>query len=127
MSTFDFPGWNPLIDIRKYATQVGQLVSMTRDGFGDAVTSAPTTICLLVYQERDKQDQTNPALTRVIRHMAVIASTITVNKHDHIQSVVDRFGEAVLTNARVKEVIQYGHWRHRQRFQAVELDLDLDG
>ena len=120
-------GRRPLIDIRKYATQTGQLVSVTRDGFGDVDVTTITTISLLVYQERERQDQTNPTLTPAVRHMAVFASSIAVSEHDHLQSVVDREGATVLANARVKQIIQFGHWRYAQRFQAVELDVDLDG
>ena len=126
MANFPFQG---LIrrGIAKYVTQVGQLRYSAFDEYGDTqVTTISTTSCL-VYTEREEQDQTVPAVTGKIKYFAVIGDiTSQIRKGDMLTNVIDKFGNSVISDARIVEIIDFDHWRHGRRFRQLRLDLDLD-
>lgn len=116
-----------LIQFENYATQVGQYVTMGRSAWGDVSETSVTTINLLLYQEEDSQDQTNPNVTGGVRHFAIVSKDLTVQTGDHIRQVVNHLGVTVLVEARVLLVNDYHMWRHGNKFRRVQLDLDLSG
>lgn len=119
-----------LIQNQKYLTQVAQLRSVSRTSFGDVSTiSSVATVSCLIYIEGSGQSQTNPAISNPIRHQLLLPYTLraTTKLHDHISQVTDRFGVVVLADARISKIIDYNHWRYRERFFQCELDLELDG
>jgi hypothetical protein len=118
---------NPgLIQNDHYFTQVGQLQAMTTTDFGDrTAASSVTTIQCLIYQEKEEESQTLPAVGKLIDHFACIPSSVSVSRGDQLQSVVDVNGSTVLTAARVVKVTEYNHWRYGSRFVKLDLDLDL--
>lgn len=122
------PRFNPLIRNEKYLTQLGQLKTMTRTVTGDAVVTATNTVTCLVYMEEDEQDQTNPAITLLNRHHAILPFSVraTTKVHDHLATVTDRFGNVVLLDSRIVKIVDYNHWRHEPRFFVAQLDVDLD-
>jgi hypothetical protein len=99
-----------LIQIDRFATQVGQLRAMASTTYGDHVPTSVTTINLLVYQESNEERQTNPIRTEGARHAAVLDKDITVSINDHITNVVDKFGNVVLADARVADMMDFHHW-----------------
>lgn len=117
--------WNGLIKFEKYATQVGQLRTMSRSGYGDSVQTAVTTINLLVYQEEEKQQQATPNVTQLVRHFAIIPKDSVVSTGDQLKDVVNHLGEPVLSDARILLVNDYNSWKYGNKFQRVQLDLDL--
>lgn len=114
-----------LIDATKYITQVGQLRTMSRNNFGDVSETSVVTVSCLVYQEEDEQDQTNPAVTGKVRHFAILPKTATPQTGDHLSAVVDRFGNEILSDARILLVNDYHTWRYGRKFFRVTLDVDL--
>jgi len=116
-----------LIKVDKYVTMTGQLRSMVRGEFGDTTVTTVTTVKCLVYQDSDKQDQTNPTITRVGKHFAIVKTDVTVKLHDHLSLVVNKFGESILGDARITNLTAFGSWRRKVRFYKLDLELELDG
>lgn len=114
-----------LIKFSTYATQVGQLRTMGRSAFGDVSETSITTVNLLVYFEEDEQRQTSPNVTPLTRHFAILPTSATVNTGDHLKDVVDKNGNAVLSDARILLVDDYNSHRYGSRFKRVQLDLGL--
>ena len=114
-----------LIQNDKYFTQVGVLTHMGRSSFGDNTIVSTETVKLLVYQESNREVQSTPEIGKRIEHFACIPTSVTVQDGDQLSNVVDRFGSAVLTAARIVKVTEYGDFRHGSRFRKLDLDLDL--
>ena len=120
---------NPLIQNSTYLTQFGQLRQFTRDEYGDLSQTSVTTVACLVYLEGDEQSQTNPVMTNVIEHRLVLPYSVrsVTTLKTHISQVTDKFGNVVLSDARIDKIIDYNHWRYAPRFFVCNLDLELDG
>jgi len=116
-----------LINIDKYTTMTGQLRSMSRDEFGDSVVTTITTVKCLVYQDSDQQRQTNPTITDLNKHFALIPTGTTIKLHDHLSVVINRFNEIIISDARVTKITNFGSWRRKVRFRKLDLELQLDG
>ena len=105
----------------------GQLRSMGRNGYGDSVVTTVATVKCLVYQDTDEQRMTNPVITNLNKHFALIPTGITIKLHDHLSVVVNQFGESIIDDARVTNITNFGSWRRKIRFRKLELKLELDG
>ncbi len=116
-----------LININKYVTMTGQLRSMARNDHGDTVVTTITTIKCLVYQDTDQQDMTNPIITDLNKHFALIPFGVTIKLHDHLSVVVNKFGESIIDDARITKQTNFGSWRRKVRFTKLDLELELDG
>ena len=120
-----------LINIKKYVTMTGQLRSMARDGRGDTVVTTISTVKCLVYQDSDQQRMTNPVITDLNKHFALIATGVpkgvTIKLHDHLSVVVNKFGESIIVDARITKITNWGSWRRKVRFRKLDLELQLDG
>ena len=116
-----------LININKYVTMIGQLRSMGRGSHGDADVTSITTVKCLVYQDSDQQRMTNPAITDLNKHFAIVPTSVVLKLHDHLSVVVNKFGESIIDDARVTKVTAFGSWRRKVRFFKLDLELELDG
>lgn len=123
------PQVNPtlLINIKKYVTMTGQLRSMARNSHGDTVVTTITTVKCLVYQDSDQQRMTNPTITDLNKHFALIPTGVTIKLHDHLSVVVNQFGESIVDDARITKITNWGSWRRKVRFRKLDLELQLDG
>lgn len=122
---------SPLIRNKKYLTQTAQLKHVTRQAglYGDtSITSISTVKCLL-YTERSEQDPTNPVMTDLVMHKLILDYNVRsiTDKQTHVAEVVDKFGNVVLTDARITKLVDYNHWKYKPRFFVCDLDLDMDG
>lgn len=116
-----------LININKYVTMTGQLRSMARNEYGDTTVTTITTVKCLVYQDSDQQRMTNPVITDLNKHFALIPTGVTIKLHDHLSVVLNRFGETVIDDARIAKITNFGSWRRKIRFRKLDLELQLDG
>lgn len=120
---------NPTILCEDYLTQVGQLRFVTRDAFGDTSISSVQTVSCYVYTEEDEQRSTNPTMTRGIRHNALLPYSVRGNTQTgvHLSSVVDPYGNTVLNDARIVDILDYNQWSQRPTFFHCILGLEMDG
>lgn len=116
-----------LIKIKKYVTMTGQLRSVARNSHGDTVITTVTTIKCLVYQDSDQQRMTNPVVTNLNQHFAIVPIGVTIKLHDHLSVVVNKFGQQILTDARITKITGFSSWRRKVAFKKLDLDLALDG
>jgi hypothetical protein len=120
-----------LINVKKYVTMTGQLRSMARNPTGDTVVTTVTTIKCLVYQDSDEQRTTNPTITDLDKHFAIVQTAIplgvVIKLHDHLSVVVNQYGESIIDDARITKITAWGSWRRKVRFNKLDLALQLDG
>lgn len=115
---------NVSINVNDYMVQVGQHLTKTSyDQFGTSVTTVATISCL-VFKEEDQLTDGVPIDTKTGMHLAIVPNSLTVAIDDYLVTVIDSFGNTVISNGRVTEVVQYAPWYRGIEFKVLRLDAN---
>lgn len=110
--------------VSKYTTQRAQLISISSlSAFGEPAATSISTIYCLVYQEALDLKQQASLQRTTMEHYALIPSSVSINVGDELRTVVTSTGAAVLSAARVAELVEYTHWRSGPRLKVVRLEV----
>lgn len=112
-----------LFSDKKILTQLGYLHQTTgQDRYGNTSVSTVSIPCY-VYARGDNFEFGGGIKTGPGTHFALIPASLTVGTDDTLATVVNSYGDTIITGARVIGVDTYSHWRRKLRFHVLRLDI----